>query len=103
MGGVGEAMGEYARLREQLRDAVRRVVAGGPLRPLREWVEAYDAPISACPDPTLRELLSDVWAVLSEGDLGELDDRGVRARLAALGEPGDVGEAAAVPAARPAR
>lgn len=61
----------------------KRFVAGGPLLALREWLEGYDEPISSSPDQHFRRLASDVWALISEGDLGELSEREIRNELGA--------------------
>jgi hypothetical protein len=70
----------------ELREAVRRVIAGGPLLPLRECAERYDEPISESPDATFRDLISDVWAVLSECDAGELTRDEAAARLRTISQ-----------------
>ena len=69
---------------EELREEVRLYLAGQqPLMRLREWVEAHVEDVSASDDERLRELDSDVWDALSEGDTGVLTGEGVRRRLAA--------------------
>ena len=69
---------------EELREEVRLYLAGQqPLMRLREWVETHVEDVAASDDDLLRELDSDVWDALSEGDSGVLTGEGVCQRLAA--------------------
>jgi hypothetical protein len=71
----------------ELREAVRHYAAHGrPLLPLRECAERYDQPISDSPDAPFRDLISDVWAVLSECDAGELTRDEAAARLRTISQ-----------------
>ncbi len=67
-----------------LSSEVARFLAAGRLLPLRECVEAYNEPVSASDDARFRELYSDVWSLVSEGDLGDRSERDIRRALADL-------------------